>query len=151
MAKSLVVVESPSKAKTIAKYLGKGFDVKASVGHVKDLPKSRMGVDIEGGFEPEYETIKTGQAEVRATFKSGKTTVIAGCMVTEGKIVRNAQVKLLRAGKEIFSGKLDSLKRFKDDAKEVATGYECGIALEKFNDLQDGDIIESYMTQEKPR
>ncbi|MEB3328780.1 MAG: translation initiation factor IF-2 [Candidatus Sericytochromatia bacterium] len=113
---------------------------------VEDLEKAMLGL-----LEPEFETIKTGQAEVRATFKSGKQTVIAGCMVTEGKIVRNATAKLLRGGKLIFEGKLDSLKRFKDDAKEVATGFECGMALEKWNDLQEGDIIESYITQEKTR
>ncbi len=115
-------------------------------GMIEDLEKAMLGL-----LEPEFETVKTGQAEVRATFKSGKTTVIAGCMVTEGKIVRNATVKVLRAGKQVHEGKMDSLKRFKDDAKEVATGFECGIAIERFNDLQENDIIESYITQEKKR
>ncbi|HEY9721851.1 MAG TPA: translation initiation factor IF-2 [Oscillatoriaceae cyanobacterium] len=113
---------------------------------IEDLEKAMQGL-----MEPEYETVLVGKAEVRATFKSGKTTVIAGSMVTEGKIVRNADIKLMRGTELVHEGKLASLKRFKDDAKEVATGYECGIALEKFNDLQEGDIIEAYITQEKGR
>ena len=113
---------------------------------VEDLEKAMLGL-----LEPEFETVKMGQAEVRATFKSGKQTIIAGCMVTEGKIVRNAEVKVLRGGKVVFEGKLGSLKRFKDDVKEVATGFECGLAIEKFNDLLENDIIEAYITQEKAR
>ncbi|MEB3284894.1 MAG: translation initiation factor IF-2 [Candidatus Sericytochromatia bacterium] len=113
---------------------------------VEDLENAMLGL-----LEPEFETVKVGQAEVRAIFKSGKQTVIAGCMVTEGKIVRNAEVKVLRAGKVIFEGKLGSLKRFKDDVKEVATGFECGLAIEKFSDLVESDIVEAYITQEKAR
>ena len=90
MAKSLVVVESPSKAKTIAKYLGKAFDVRASVGHVKDLPKSRMGVDIEAGFEPEYETIK-GKAkiltEIRKAAKAADMVYLAPDPDREGEAI----------------------------------------------------------------
>ncbi|MEB3196976.1 MAG: translation initiation factor IF-2 [Candidatus Sericytochromatia bacterium] len=113
---------------------------------IEDLENAMLGL-----LEPEYETVKVGQAEVRAIFKAGKQTIIAGCMVTEGKIVRQAEVKVLRAGKLIHEGKLESLKRFKDDVKEVATGYECGIAVEKYTDLVENDIIEAYITQEKAR
>ncbi|MDB5097663.1 MAG: translation initiation factor [Cyanobacteria bacterium RYN_339] len=113
---------------------------------IEDLEKAMQGL-----LEPEYEQVSIGKAEVRATFKSGKTSVIAGCMVLEGKLQRNSDVKITRDGKEIFAGKLDSLKRFKDDAKEVATGYECGLSFDKFNDLQEGDQIEAFITQEKKR
>jgi translation initiation factor IF-2 len=113
---------------------------------IEDLEKAMQGL-----LEPEYEQVSIGKAEVRATFKSGKTAVIAGCMVLEGKMQRNSDVKITRDGKEIFAGKLENLKRFKDDAKEVASGYECGMSFEKFNDLQEGDIIEAFITQEKQR
>ncbi|MFP5501329.1 MAG: translation initiation factor IF-2, partial [Candidatus Sericytochromatia bacterium] len=113
---------------------------------IEDLEKAMKGM-----LEPEYETVFLGKAEVRATFKSGKAGVIAGCMVQEGKLQRNADVKVLRGGAVIHEGKLDSLKRFKDDVKEVATGYECGISFDKFNDMQEGDIIEASVTREKGR
>jgi translation initiation factor IF-2 len=113
---------------------------------IEDLEKAMQGL-----LEPEYEQVSIGKAEVRATFKSGKTAVIAGCMVLEGKITRNADVKLTRGKDVIFEGKLDNLKRFKDDVKEVAAGYECGMSFEKFNDVQEGDQIEAFITQEKQR
>jgi translation initiation factor IF-2 len=112
----------------------------------EDLEKAMLGL-----LEPEFETILLGKAEVRAIFKSGKAGVIAGCMVTEGKIKRDADAKVYRNGKLVHEGKLDSLKRFKDDAKEVATGYECGISFEKYNDLEENDVIEAWVTQEKER
>lgn len=85
-----------------------------------------------------------GRAEVRQTFTVPKLGVIAGCAVVDGKIVRGAQVRLLRDSRIIFEGKMHSLKRFKDDAKEVASGYECGIGIEGFNDIKPGDLIEAY-------
>jgi translation initiation factor IF-2 len=104
--------------------------------------------DIEkwvlGQLAPETEEVQTGSAEVRQIFKVGKAGIIAGCMVTSGKVIRNAKAVVLRGGKEIFSGPLSNLKRFKDDVKEVAQGYECGISFERFNDMQEGDIIEIY-------
>jgi translation initiation factor IF-2 len=99
---------------------------------------------VLGQLEPETEEVHAGSAEVRQTFKVGKNAVIAGCMVTNGKMLRNAKAVVMRAGKEIFSGTLNNLKRFKDDVKEVASGYECGISFDKFQDLQDGDVIEVY-------
>ncbi|UXR31920.1 translation initiation factor IF-2 [Staphylococcus simulans] len=99
---------------------------------------------MKGMLDPEYEEKVIGQAEVRQIFKVSKVGTIAGCYVTEGKITRNAGVRVIRDGIVIFEGKLDTLKRFKDDAKEVAKGYECGITIEKYNDLKVDDIIEAY-------
>jgi translation initiation factor IF-2 len=99
-------------------------------------------------LEPVYEDVLQGKAEVRNVFKISKIGTIAGCMVIDGKIMRTAQVKLLRGKDIIWEGRFASLKRFKDDAKEVASGYECGISLEGFNDLQEGDIIQVF-TKEK--
>ena len=106
---------------------------------------------VLGQLEPETEEVQTGAAEVRQIFKVGKTGIIAGCMVTSGKVLRNAKAIVLRNGQEVFSGQLDNLKRFKDDAKEVAAGYECGISFDRFNDLQEGDIIEVYTVKSLER
>ncbi len=102
---------------------------------------------VLGQLEPETEEVHTGSAEVRQIFKVGKTGTIAGCMVTSGKLIRNAKAVVLRNGKEVFSGTLNNLKRFKDDVKEVATGYECGISFDKFQGLQEGDVIDVFTTK----
>ncbi len=102
-------------------------------------------------LEPEVKQVELGKAEVRQIFTIGKTTKIAGCYVTEGKIVRGQNAKIIRNGEEIFTGVIDQLKRFKDDVKEVAQGFECGISFAKWNDLQEGDIIEVSTTQEVER
>ncbi|MCE0454765.1 MULTISPECIES: translation initiation factor IF-2 [Staphylococcus] len=99
---------------------------------------------MKGLLDPEFEEQVIGQAEVRQTFKVSKVGTIAGSYVTEGKITRNAGVRIIRDGIVLFEGELDTLKRFKDDAKEVAQGYECGITIEKFNDIKEGDIIEAF-------
>ncbi|MBO0388991.1 translation initiation factor IF-2 [Staphylococcus epidermidis] len=99
---------------------------------------------MKGLLDPEFEEQVIGQAEVRQTFKVSKVGTIAGSYVTEGKITRNAGVRVIRDGIVLFEGELDTLKRFKNDAKEVAQGYECGITIEKYNDLKEGDIIEAF-------
>ncbi|MBO1198982.1 translation initiation factor IF-2 [Staphylococcus simiae] len=99
---------------------------------------------MKGLLDPEFEEQVIGQAEVRQTFKVSKVGTIAGCYVTEGKITRNAGVRIIRDGIVQFEGELDTLKRFKDDAKEVAKGYECGITVQNYNDLKEGDIIEAF-------
>ncbi len=106
---------------------------------------------LSGLLAPEIKEVDLGQAEVRSVFKVPKVGNIAGCYVIDGKIQRNAKVRLLRDGVVIHEGELSSLKRFKDDVKEVATGYECGVGLEKFNDLKEGDVIEAYTFQEIKR
>ncbi|WP_407672300.1 translation initiation factor IF-2 [Paenibacillus sinensis] len=102
---------------------------------------------MKGMLEPVYKESVIGHAEVRNVFKISKVGAVAGCMVTDGKITRNAETRVIRSGIVVFEGKLDSLKRFKDDAKEVAQGYECGITLERYNDVQEGDIIEAFIME----
>ena len=102
-------------------------------------------------LEPEIKEVELGKAEVRQVFTIGKTTKIAGCYVTEGKIVRAKDAKLIRNGETIFEGAIDQLKRFKDDVKEVAQGFECGISFAKWNDIEVGDIIEVSTTEEIER
>ena len=101
-----------------------------------------------GMLKPEEQEVVLGQAEVRAIFKVPKAGVIAGSYVTEGKVLRSASVRVIRDGIVVYEGKLSSLKRFKDDAREVAEGYECGIGVERFNDIKEGDVLEFYQMQE---
>jgi translation initiation factor IF-2 len=99
---------------------------------------------MEGMLSPELKEEITGSAEIRATFKISKVGTIAGCMVLDGKIYRSGSVRLIRDSVVIYTGELIALKRFKDDVKEVAKGYECGAQIKNYNDLQEGDIIESF-------
>jgi translation initiation factor IF-2 len=91
----------------------------------------------------------TGQAEVRDTFVVPKIGTVAGCLVTDGKVIRGGHARIIRDGVITYTGKISSLKRFKDDAKEVANGYECGIMFEKFNDIKVGDFIETFIQIEE--
>lgn len=107
---------------------------------------------MKGMLDPVYEEKVIGQAEVRETFKVSKVGTIAGSYVIEGKITRHSGVRVIRDGIVVFEGEVDTLKRFKDDVKEVAKGYECGITLTKFNDVKEGDIIEAFVMEEvKPK
>lgn len=99
---------------------------------------------MEGMLSPEMKEEITGNAEIRETFKISKVGTIAGCMVTDGKIFRNSRIRLIREGVVIFTGELTALKRFKDDVKEVSKGYDCGIQIKNYNDIQINDIIEAY-------
>jgi translation initiation factor IF-2 len=107
-----------------------------------------MEAAMKGMLDPKYKELVIGHAEVRAIFKVSGVGTIAGCYVTDGKISRNAEVRVVRDGIVIHEGKLASLKRFKDDTKEVASGYECGIGIERFNDIKDGDVIECFIMEE---
>ena len=98
-------------------------------------------------FTPKYNEVIIGHAEVRAVFKISNYGTVAGSYITDGKVSRNCGARLLRDNVVVFEGTLSSLKRGKDDAKDVAAGYECGIGLEKFNDIKIGDIIESYIME----
>ena len=106
---------------------------------------------MQGMLDPEFEEKVIGQAEVRQTFKVTKVGTIAGCYVTDGKITRDSGVRIIRDGVVIYEGQLDTLKRFKDDVKEVAQNYECGITIERYNDLKEGDIIEAFVMEEVKR
>jgi translation initiation factor IF-2 len=99
---------------------------------------------MEGLLAPEFQEKIVGNIEIRETFKIPKVGTIAGCMVLDGKINRNTKVRVVRDGIVVYSGELGSLKRFKDDVKEVSSGYECGLSIQNFNDIQIGDIIEGY-------
>ena len=113
---------------------------------LEDIEKTMLSL-----LEPEVKEVELGKAEIRQVFTIGKTTKIAGCYVTEGKIVRSKDAVLYRDGKEIFRGAIDQLKRFKDDVKEVAQGFECGISFAKWNDIEVGDIIEVSTKEEVER
>ena len=102
-------------------------------------------------LSPDVKEEITSTVEIRAVFKISRLGTIAGCYVQNGKITRNDKVRILRDGFEIYKGTLTSLKRVKDDVREVDTGYECGIGIQGFNDLEVGDIIESYKTIEVKR
>ena len=99
---------------------------------------------MEGMLSPVMKEEITGTAEIRETFKISKIGTIAGCMVTTGKIFRNSSIRLIRDGVVIFTGELSSLKRFKDDVKEVAKGYDCGLQVKNYNDINEGDIVEAF-------
>ena len=106
---------------------------------------------MKGLLDPVFEEKVTGQLEVRQTFKVSKVGTIAGCYVTDGSVSRNASVRVIRDGIVVFEGELGSLKRFKDEVKEVNYGYECGITIDRFNDIKEGDIIEAYVMEEVKR
>ena len=106
---------------------------------IEDVKSAMIGM-----LDPEYKEVVNGKAEVRMTYKISNVGTIAGCYVTDGKIVRNSEIRVIRDGIVIFESVLASLKRFKDDVKEVNKGYECGLSVERFNDLKEGDIIESF-------
>ena len=106
---------------------------------------------MEGLLEPEFKEVVQGRAEVRETFRIVKVGTVAGCYVTDGKIPRSASVKLVRDGVVVYDGKIASLKRFKDDAKEVTAGMECGLGIEGYNDIRTGDVIEAYITEQIER
>jgi len=136
-----------------------GFNVKADGAAQRQAQKE--GVDIRyynviykltdeiqaaltGMLEPTYREVVEGHAEVLQTFKAGKTTVIAGCRVTDGKLTRSSQARVMRKGEKVHEGKIDSIRRGKDDVREIATGYECGIVLEDFTAFEVGDVIEAF-------
>lgn len=106
---------------------------------------------MKGMLDPEFKEVVLGTVEIRETFKVPNVGIIGGAYVTDGKVVRNENIRLVRDGIVIHEGKISSLKRFKDDAKEVAQGYECGIGIENYNDIKEGDIIECFTMEEIAR
>ena len=106
---------------------------------------------IEGMLAPEIQEVVTCNIEIRETFKISKVGTIAGCMVLDGKVNRQTKIRVIRDGIVVFTGNLGSLKRFKDDVKEVSAGFECGLNIENFNDIKVGDIIEGYQEKEVSR
>ena len=104
-----------------------------------------------GLLEPETREVELGTADVLQTFKVPKVGIVAGCMVNDGKITRDAMVRVIRDNIVIHEGKLASLKRFKDDVSQVASGYECGIGIANYQDIKEGDVIEAFKIVETPR
>jgi translation initiation factor IF-2 len=133
-------VKPTSQAKETAKQEGVDIRFYDVIYHLLEDIKKAM----EGLLEPVYEEVITGVAEVRATFKVPKVGIVAGCYVKEGVISRNNKVRVIRDGVVVFTGGIASLKRFKEDVKEVQAGYECGLKIENFNDVKVGDIIEAF-------
>ena len=123
--------------------MNQGIQTCAYVGNNPVLRKNAL--------TPEEKEEVTATVEVRDIFKVPKAGTIAGCYVVDGKIARNNKVRLVRDGLEVYSGGISSLRRFKDDVREVETGYECGIGLENFNDVKAGDIIEAFKIVEIKR
>ena len=113
---------------------------------IEDMEKAMKGL-----LAPQFKENTLGRAEVRSTFKVTGVGTVAGCYVTEGKVQRSAQIRLVRDGIVVHEGKIESLKRFKDDAKEVAKGYECGIGLENYNDIKEQDVMECFVMEEIER
>ena len=103
---------------------------------------------MEGMLSPEIKEEITGTIEIREIYKITKVGTVAGCYVKEGKVSRNTRVRIIRDGIVIFTGNLGSLKRFKDDVKEVSSGYECGLNVQNYNDIKVGDMIEGFMEVE---
>ena len=110
---------------------------------IEDIEKAMKGM-----LEPVFEEVVLGHAEVRETFKVSAIGTIAGCMVQDGKLLRNCEVRLLRDNVVVYEGHLASLKRFKDDVKEVVSGFECGLSLENYNDIKIGDVVEAFTQEE---
>ena len=103
---------------------------------------------MKGMLAPKFREIAVGRIEVRQGYKISNVGMVAGCYVVDGKVTRQSQIRVVRDGIVVAEDKISSLKRFKDDAKEVASGYECGISLEKFGDVKEGDIFEAFMIEE---
>ena len=110
---------------------------------IEDIDAARIGM-----LKPTEEEVQTGSAEVRDTFRVPKAGTIAGCMVTEGEISRDDKVRVVRDGVVVFDGSFGSMRRFKDDVNVVKRGYECGLGIEKFQDIKEGDVIEAYLMEQ---
>jgi translation initiation factor IF-2 len=108
-----------------------------------------ISTSIRGMYEPTFVEVFQGRAEVRRVFMVDGRPAIAGCQVVDGRITRAASCRVLRGGREVARGKIDALKRFRDDVREVARGYECGITLEGFADFAEGDTLEAYVTEQQ--
>jgi translation initiation factor IF-2 len=139
-------VRPDANARKLAESNGVDVRVYQIIYEALDEVKAAMA----GLLPPTLKEVVLGQAEVRRTFTIPKAGTVAGCYVTDGLIRRGARCRLVRDGVQIFDGKFGSLKRFKDDVREVQTGFECGIGIEAFNDVKVGDVIEAYEIQEQP-
>ncbi len=165
-AASGAITESDVKLAEVSSAIIIGFNVRPTTKAIKEAEANGVEIrtsniiyhiteDIEkaltGMLDPEYREIYLGRIEIKKVFKVSKVGNVAGCVVVDGKVRNDANIRLLRNGIVIYEGKLASLKRFKDDAKEVVAGQECGLGIENFNDIKDGDIVEAFEMQEVKR
>ena len=146
-----VAVEAMSKIGATAKDIAEREKVDLRLYKVIYNAIEDIEAAMKGMLDPVFEEKIIGHAEVRQTFKASGVGMIAGSYVLDGKIVRGCKARVTRDGEVIFDGDLASLKRFKDDVKEVASGYECGLVFEKFNDIKEEDKVELYVMEEVPR
>jgi translation initiation factor IF-2 len=135
------------EAKTLADHEGVDVRTYTVIYKITDELKAAM----QGMLAPEEVEASLGMAEVRQIFRASRIGTIAGCHVTQGKITRTANIRVVREGTIVYDGKLSSLKRFKDDVREVEEGFECGITIENFQDVKEGDVLEAYETRQVER
>lgn len=165
-AASGAITESDVKLAEVSNAIIIGFNVRPTTKAIKEAEANGVEIrtsniiyhiteDIEkaltGMLDPEYKEIYLGRIEIKKVFKVSKVGNVAGCIVVDGKVKNDSSIRLLRNGIVMYEGKLASLKRFKDDAKEVVAGQECGLGIENFNDIKDGDIVEAFELQEIKR
>ena len=160
------ITESDIKLAEVSSAIIIGFNVRPTTKAIKEAETSGIEIrtssiiyqiieDIEkaltGMLEPEFKEMYLGRIEIKKVFKVAKVGNVAGCVVVDGKVKRDSNIRIVRDGVVVYEGKLASLKRFKDDAKEVVAGQECGLGIENFNDIKEGDIVEAFDIQEVKR
>lgn len=150
-ASDAVIVGFQVRPSTAARRLAENEEIEIRLYSIIYDAINDVKAAMEGMLAPEQEEVIVGNAEVRETFKVTKVGTVAGCMVTDGYVKRNNPIRLIRDGIVVYAGKLNSLKRFKDDVGEVKSGYDCGMGIENFNDIKVGDVIESYEMREVKR
>jgi len=146
-ASGAIIIGFNVKADGVAQRLAQEEHVEIRYYHIIYKLIDDIQAALSGMLEPVYQEVIGGHAEVQQIFKAGKSTVIAGCRVLDGKITRSGQARILRKNEKVYDGKITSLRRGKDDVREVASGYECGIVLDDFTEFESGDIIEVYMRE----
>ena len=150
-ASNAIIIGFNVRPTAVVREFAKGQGVEVRLYNIIYKAIEDIEAALTGMLAPEYEEVVTGQAEVRSVFKISKVGAIAGCYVTDGVIERNSLVRIIRDGIVVYEGKMASLKRFKDDVKEVKQGYECGISIENFNDIKENDVIEASIEKEVER
>jgi translation initiation factor IF-2 len=150
-ASDAVIVGFQVRPSTAARRLAENEEIEIRLYSIIYDAINDVKAAMEGMLAPEQEEVIVGNAEVRETFKVTKVGTVAGCMITDGYVKRNNPIRLIRDGIVVYAGKLNSLKRFKDDVGEVRSGYDCGMGIENFNDIKVGDVIESYEMREVKR
>ena len=147
-ASNAIIVGFNVRPDPVAKEMAEREDVEIRLYRIIYDAINEITDAMKGMLAPKYRDVDLGRAEVRQVYKISSVGTVAGCYVLDGKLARNAKIRVVRDGIVVAEDEMSSLKRFKDDAKEVAKGYECGVTLEKFADIKEGDIFEAYITEE---